>query len=493
MQLQAIKNEEKLVNNIVFAYILAVSISGWAFVMLFLNGGIRECFFPLTGVSVIITKLLEKKLGGKTKYVYACIPPVLGAITCAICSTPDSDSYVCITHYYMVATLLLVPYYDLKLIRFSTIVTLVVNVVMMILFPAGFLKLHSIIGWIFTAIVYLILFAGCTFISYRAITLFKSVEEKENEVEHLLDTVRTTFDSLQESTDTIFKSVSGVEELSQEIVGSTQEISASADMQIGEVSGTVEIFNELNDGIYNSQNSVNETVENMNQLKEKNDEGMTSIATLSKMFDKNISSTQQAADEIKVLLKKSELIGEIIGSINQIAHQTNLLALNAAIEAARAGEAGKGFAVVADEINNLSAESTRATQKIDEILKDITDTIKHASDIMAGNQVVVQDSHEQLNSTVVVFETILHSSEEVMRVTDGLKSSLANIFEIKDKLKVAMDKVETMSKQVAESTTEISSSTVEQVAGVEEIIKSMQGVQKGMEDLAALLNEKTAE
>lgn len=490
MQLQAIKNEEKLVNNIVFAYILAVSIAGWSFVMLFLNGGIRECFFPLTGVCAIITKLLEKKLGGKTKYVYACIPPILGAITCAICSTPDSDSYVCITHYYMVATLLLVPYYDLKLIRFSTIITLVVNLIMMILFPAGFLKLHSIIGWIFTAIVYVILFAGCTFISYRTITLFKSVEEKENEVEHLLDTVRSTFDSLQESTDTIFKSVSGVEELSQEIVGSTQEISASADMQIGEVSGTVEIFNELNDGIYNSQNSVNETVENMNQLKEKNDEGMASIATLSKMFDKNISSTQEAADEIKVLLKKSELIGEIIGSINQIAHQTNLLALNAAIEAARAGEAGKGFAVVADEINNLSAESTRATQKIDEILKDITDTIKHASDIMAGNQVVVQDSHEQLNSTVVVFETILHSSEEVMRVTDGLKSSLANILEIKDKLKVAMDKVETMSKQVAESTTEISSSTVEQVAGVEEIIKSMQGVQKGMEDLATLLNEK---
>lgn len=490
MQLQAIKNEEKLVNNIIFVYILAVSMAGWAFVMIFLNGGIRECFFALTGVCAIITKLLEKQLGGKTKYVYACIPPILGAVTCAICNTPDSDSYVCITHYYMVATLLLVPYYDLKLIRFSTIITLVVNVVMMIPFPAGFLKLHSIIGWIFIAIVYVILFAGCTFIAHRAITLFKSVEDKEKEVEHLLDTVRTTFDSLQESTDTIFKSVSGVEELSQEIVNVTQEISASADMQIQEVSGTVEIFNELNDGIYGSQTSVNETVENMIQLKEKNDEGMSSIGALSKMFDKNISSTQEAADEIKVLLKKSELIGEIIGSINQIAHQTNLLALNAAIEAARAGEAGKGFAVVADEINNLSAESTRATQKIDEILKDITDTIKHASDIMADNQVIVKDSHEQLNSTVGVFENILHSSEAVIRVTDGLKDSLENIFEIKDKLKIAMDKVETMSNQVAGSTAEISSSTVEQVSGVEEIIKSIQSVQKGMEDLAALLNEK---
>ncbi len=295
--------------------------------------------------------------------------------------------------------------------------------------------------------VYALLLATCAFIIIRARGLFKNVEEKECEVEHLLDTVRTTFDSLQESTGNIFNSISEVEELSQEIVGSTEEIAASADTQIAEVSGTVEIFSELNDGIYDSQGSVNETVENMNQLKQKNDEGMVSIGVLAKMFDKNIASTQEASDEIGVLLKKSELIGEIIGSINQIAHQTNLLALNAAIEAARAGEAGRGFAVV-------------------------------------------KESHNQLNNTVDVFENILQTSEVVIRVTDGLKDGLANIFVIKDKLKIAMDKVESMSQQVAGSTAEISSSTVEQVAGVEEILKSMQGVQKGMEDLAALLNQK---
>lgn len=45
MQLQSMKNEEKLINNILFLYILGVAISGWAFVMIFLNGGRGNVFF----------------------------------------------------------------------------------------------------------------------------------------------------------------------------------------------------------------------------------------------------------------------------------------------------------------------------------------------------------------------------------------------------------------------------------------------------------------
>ena len=228
----------------------------------------------------------------------------------------------------------------------------------------------------------------------------------------------------------------------------------------------------------------------MKHLKEKNDEGIASIEKLSKKFDLNIQATREASDEITTLLKKSSQIGEIIDSISQIAQQTNLLALNAAIEAARAGDAGKGFAVVADEINNLSAESSKATQKIDVILKDIIETVEHTSEIMENNQTIVEESHEQLNSTVSVFEDILQSSEAVIQVTDGLKNDLSNIFAVKDKLKASMEKLEAMSKQAAGSTTEISSSTVEQGEGINSILKAMESVQKGMEDFAAILNEK---
>lgn len=222
MQVQSMRNEEKLVNNIMFIYILGVAIAGWIFVMLFLNGGIRECIFLLSGLCAILTKVFEKLLGNKAKYVYACIPPVIGAITAAVCNTNDSASYVCLTHYYFVATLLLVPYYEQKLLKVSTIVTIVVNAGMMIAFPAGFLKLHNLIGWIFTGIVYIILFAACSFISYRATTLFGIVEEKGKEVENVLDSVQMLSERLY-TAGTTLSQVSESESASAEELAATSE------------------------------------------------------------------------------------------------------------------------------------------------------------------------------------------------------------------------------------------------------------------------------
>lgn len=490
MQTQLASNEEKLSNNIMFLYIFAVAISGFGFVMIFLNGGIRECIFLLSGVCAVITKLLEKPLGKNAKYVYACIPPVIGAITAAVCNTNTSDSYVCLTHYYFVATLLLVPYYSHKLIRVSAAVTILFNAAMMIMFPAGFLKLHSLIGWIFTGIVYVVLFLACSFIIYRTLALFKVVEEQGHEAENVLQNVQEAVDSLEQSSEAIYSSLQEFEGNTGEIAASTQQISQSADAQISEVENSLTIFGELNDKIARSEERVNQTVETIINLKNKNDEGFSVVEALSEKFEENIRTTQTAADGIEELSRKSSAIGGIIESIRQIAQQTNLLALNASIEAARAGEAGRGFAVVADEINSLSTESSNATGKIDAILKDIIETVESTHKVMDHNNEVVNVSNQRLEDTVKIFKVMMESSEEVIDITQLLKAELGDIVDIKEQLQSVMKRVEEGSRNFVITTDGIGASTEEQVAGLDNIVKSMKNMQAGMERLSDVLHSE---
>ncbi len=490
MQTQLANNEEKLSNNIMFLYIFAVAVSGFGFVMIFLNGGIRECIFLLSGVCAVITKLLEKPLGAKAKYVYACIPPVIGAITAAVCNTNTSDSYVCLTHYYFVATLLLVPYYSQKLIRVSAAVTILFNAALMVMFPAGFLKLHSLIGWIFTGIVYVVLFLACSFIIYRTLALFKVVEEQGHEAENVLQNVQEVVESLEESSAAIYSSLQEFEGNTGEIAASTQQISRSANEQISEVENSLTIFGDLNDKIVRSGERVNQTVETIMNLKNKNDEGFSVVEALSEKFEENIRTTQTAADGVEELSRKSSAIGGIIDSIRQIAQQTNLLALNASIEAARAGEAGRGFAVVADEINSLSTESSNATGKIDAILKDIIETVESTHKVMDYNNEVVNVSSERLEDTVKIFKVMLESSEEVIDITRLLKSELEDIVAIKEQLQSVMKRVEEGSRNFVITTDGIGASTEEQVAGLDNIVKSMKNMQAGMEKLASVLHSE---
>ena len=72
---------------------------------------------------------------------------------------------------------------------------------------------------------------------------------------------------------------------------------------------------------------------------------------------------------------KAKDTDQIVGIIQGISSQTNLLGLNASIEAARAGEYGKGFSVVAKEIRNLSNTSKQSINKIDTIIKEISNDI----------------------------------------------------------------------------------------------------------------------
>jgi methyl-accepting chemotaxis protein len=101
------------------------------------------------------------------------------------------------------------------------------------------------------------------------------------------------------------------------------------------------------------------------------------------------------AVNIQELSERTQQIENIILTVNDIAAQSNILALNAAMEAARAGELGKGFAAVAVEVRALAEQSRQATGQVHSILIDVQkaiNTTERAS--RAGLQVVDYGSLE---------------------------------------------------------------------------------------------------
>lgn len=392
------------------------------------------------------------------------------------------------THAYIFGLILAIAYYDVSVIKVNSLVTIIVNALAMIVFPDAYLKMHNVPVWVFITIVYILSAVAAYLISQKTYHLFEVVAEKEMDEEKLLGNVKDAFENLQRSSENIYTSLHYFEDISKEIANSTMQISDSTEIQTREVENSLSICNSLSDMIMNSENRVGETVTTMDGMKAENDEGIASIMELSKKFNESTASNQQAVDEIVTLSQKSALIGGIVDSIHQIAQQTNLLALNAAIEAARAGEAGRGFAVVADEINALSAQSTEATQKIDEILKDIISTINHTSKIMEHNNEIVNETKVNLDNTVQIFHNMLDSSENVIKVTYVLEDELKNIVNMKEQLLTSMDKLREISEKSTISTEEINNSTQGQVNAVADIVSSMEIVQNGIEHLSRVLN-----
>jgi methyl-accepting chemotaxis protein len=164
------------------------------------------------------------------------------------------------------------------------------------------------------------------------------------------------------------------------------------------------------------------------------------VAVMSQIATK----VQESARTVESLGERSDQIGAIIGTIEDIADQTNLLALNAAIEAARAGEQGRGFAVVADEVRALAERTTRATKEIGEMIKAIQKETKGAVAVMVlGVQQVeagtveaaksgdaLRDILTQVNDVAMQVNQIATAAEEQTATTSEISSNMQQITEV---------------------------------------------------------------
>ncbi len=164
--------------------------------------------------------------------------------------------------------------------------------------------------------------------------------------------------------------------------------------------------------------------------------------TGSQVVQKTLQVMEQIADLVKRtaasvegLGARSDQIGAIVGTIEDIADQTNLLALNAAIEAARAGEMGRGFAVVADEVRALAERTTKATKEIAGMIRTIQ-----------------QETGSAVQSMSVGVGEVERGSREAYRSGEALQQILSEI----NQLTMEVHQIATAAEEQTATTTEIS-------------------------------------
>lgn len=216
-------------------------------------------------------------------------------------------------------------------------------------------------------------------------TLISRVADTSGEIASAANQLRSTAEQIATGAEEVASQTSTVATASEEMAATSSDIARNCSM-------AVESSRESSDSATRGGAVVQDTISGMVKIAER---------------------VKHSAQTVESLGARSEQIGQIIGTIEDIADQTNLLALNAAIEAARAGEQGRGFAVVADEVRALAERTSRATREIGEMIKGIQTETKAAVRVMEEGVAEVEKGAQSSQQSGEALDMILQQIGEV--------------------------------------------------------------------------------
>ncbi|MHB8121631.1 MAG: methyl-accepting chemotaxis protein [Desulfuromonadaceae bacterium] len=224
----------------------------------------------------------------------------------------------------------------------------------------------------------------------------------------------------------------------RELQGTATEIATGAEAAASQTISVATASEEMAATSNDISNSCQVAVESAQRASKAAQDGAEVVRQTVEGMRKIAVRVQNTARTVDSLGARSDQIGAIVATIEDIADQTNLLALNAAIEAARAGDMGRGFAVVADEVRALAERTTKATREIGEMIKAIQSETRSAVIAMNEGVLEVQTGTSDAERSGTALQQILDEidavSDQVHQISTAAEEQSATTSEITDNI-----------------------------------------------------------